>query len=77
MRMQIESTDKIVTFNGIPMRCWEGATEAGVPVVAFIARVAVPEGRKADDYVTFQRELKETRKPTPELAGAFDARMVL
>ena len=76
MKLQIESTEKIVTLDGVSMRLWEGTTESGVPVVAFVARVAVPENRPQEEYRIFETELRQLRKPSPELAGGFDARMV-
>jgi hypothetical protein len=77
MKVQLESTTKTVVINGVEMRCWEGASEAGVPVVAFIARIAVPEGRNPDDYEVFKSELKQCAPPRPELAGQFPPRFEL
>ncbi|HSZ58662.1 MAG TPA: hypothetical protein VK797_23540 [Tepidisphaeraceae bacterium] len=77
MKITLESTDKIVTLNGVPARLWEGISERGIPVVAFITRLAVPEGQPAEAYEQFERELQEHRAPKPELAGAFDPRLIL
>jgi hypothetical protein len=74
VKLQIESTDKVVTLNGVPARLWEGMTPSGIPVVAFITRVAVPDGHPTEQ---FERELQEHAPPKPELAGAFDARLIL
>jgi hypothetical protein len=73
MKITIESTTKLVTLNGVPARLWEGTTSSGIPVVAFVTRVAVPEGQPTEQ---FELELKEQKSPTPELAGAFDARLL-
>lgn len=74
MQIAIESTDKVVTLDGVPARVWEGATASGIPVVCFITRVAVPEGQPTEQ---FEKELQEHRPPRPELGGAFDARLLL
>lgn len=61
MKITLESTSQIVQFNGISCRVWEGATESGVRVHAFIPRVAVLAG---DDSSELERELKEQRPPS-------------
>lgn len=62
MKITLESTSQIVEFNGIDCRVWEGTTEGGVPLTAFIPRVAVDRGHDASQ---FERELRETSQPTP------------
>ncbi len=74
MKVPLESTSKIITLNSAPARLWEGTTESGVPVVAFISRIAVPSGQPQGE---FEKELQEHRPPRPELAGTFDARLIL
>ena len=68
MKVTLENTDKIVTLevNGasVPARVWQGETENGIPVHAFITRI-VPEIPKTDpniDALTeeFERDLKRT-----------------
>jgi len=56
MKITIESTSEIGTCNGVPARIWKGATDAGVPVLAFITRLAVAE---AADATEFERDLSE------------------
>lgn len=69
MKVTITSTTKIVQLNlggvDVPARLWEGVTETGVPVHCFVTRVAVPEGRPAEDYAAFERDLLQTEKPSP------------
>lgn len=74
MRATIESTDYIVTVNGVPARVWEGRTEAGVPFFACITRVAV---HKAEDNSQFERELQEHKPHRDESRVVFPLRMVL
>lgn len=74
MRMTIESTDRLVTVDGLPGRVWEGTTEAGVAVYVLVTRIAVPIDA---DHGQFERELAEQRPPSREAVAAFPVRMVL
>jgi hypothetical protein len=47
-------------------RIWDGRTERGVQIHAFVARVAVDESLDADEL---ERELQETSKPCPEFTN--------
>ena len=73
MKITVESTTKIVQFNGLPARIWEGETETGIPVHVFITRIAV--AREADTG-QFEHELQECRPPSAEIA-AYPMRIVL
>lgn len=73
MRITIESTEKIVTLNGVPARVWQGETESGIPVHCFVTRIAVEADK---DCSQFERELQEHAAPRPEVT-AIDPRMVL
>jgi hypothetical protein len=70
MKVSLESTSRIVQLDGVEARVWEGHTEAGVPIHAFITRIAV---EKEHDTSQFQAELQEHREPTV----AWPARMLL
>ena len=61
MKVTIESTEKIVTLNGIQARIWEGFTESGIKCHAYVPLVAVDEGQ---DERQFEKELKKVRKPS-------------
>jgi len=78
MRVTLHSTNKIVqlvTNDGeIAARIWEGQTESGIPCHAFITRIAVD---KDDHAAEFQRELVETRHPSPAVDAAYPLRMIL
>lgn len=78
MKVTLESTDKIVTLvtsgGEIPARVWEGQTDSGIPCHAFITRIAVDKDEAADQ---FQRELIETRHPSPAVDAAYPLRMIL
>ncbi|HEU4341462.1 MAG TPA: hypothetical protein VFU31_07820 [Candidatus Binatia bacterium] len=71
MKITLENTDKIVTLEvdgaTVPARIWQGESESGVPVHAFITRVApeILESNPDIDALTeqFERELQRTAKP--------------
>ena len=68
MKVTLESTSKVVKLNhngvDIPARIWEGTTDTGIPVHAFIARIGVHETK---DQAQFERELENCRAPSPEI----------
>jgi len=66
MKITLENTTKIVELNGIPARLWEGKTETGIEVHAFITRIAV---KKDADCSQFEKELKEQKVPSPDVAA--------
>jgi hypothetical protein len=73
MKIKLESTSQIVELDGIECRVWEGTTEGGVPLTAFIPRVAV---HRDHDQSQFERELTEQREPRAS-GPVWPARMVL
>lgn len=74
MLIQIESTDKIVHLNGVPARIWEGVTDSGVKVHAYITRIACDKDEPNTEQ--FEKELQEHRPPSAEIA-ALPLRMIL
>jgi hypothetical protein len=74
MKITITSTDKIVELNGIPARIWEGTTESGIEVHAFITRIAVD---KNQDTSQFERELKENSAPKNADIQSYPLRMII
>lgn len=73
MKVTLESTTKTVTLNGVPARIWEGKTEGGVALHAFITRIAVD---KDVDCSQFETELRECVAPSADVA-AYSARLLL
>lgn len=63
MKVELESTDALTDHLGVATRVWQGRTERGISVYAFIAEIAV---LAAADQEVFQRELLE--KPPKPLA---------
>lgn len=74
MKIQIESTEKIVTLNGVPARIWEGRTDSGIKVHCFITRIAIDKDETNQEQ--FQKELQEHRPPSVEVED-FPLRMIL
>jgi hypothetical protein len=73
MKIEIESTTKVVELNGLPARIWEGKTASGIPVHCYVTRIAVKNGDESEE---FERELKECRVPSAEVE-AIPLRMIL
>jgi hypothetical protein len=77
VKITLEPTTKLVelkTSTGtVPARIWEGKTDSGIPVHAYLTRIAAP---LTADLEQFERELKETRAPSPEVE-AIPLRLIL
>jgi hypothetical protein len=74
MKVTLESTTKMVEFNGVPARIWEGETKSGIRVCAFITRIAHgPDETRTDE---FKKELEVCRAPSAEFQ-AIPLRMIL
>ena len=78
MKIMLESTTKIVDLElvdgtRVPARVWQGKTASGIPVHAFITRIA-PEIPKTDpriDELTaeFERELERCADPRASVSA--------
>ena len=60
MQIQIEATDQLTHFDGVPVRVWKGVTAGGVECLVFVHRIAV---HKDQDPTEFDRELQEQLPP--------------
>lgn len=85
MKITLESTTKLVKLlarsgaEPVPARVWEGKTENGIPVFAYITRIApaIPiDQLTAEQDSEFQRDLQEQRAPSP-VVEAIPLRMIL
>jgi hypothetical protein len=74
MNIQIHSTTKVVEFNGVPARVWEGITKSGIEVHCFITRIAV---NKNEDCTQFEKELQEHKPPVNADIQSYPLRMIL
>lgn len=84
MKITLENTDRIVELDIdgtiVPARIWQGQTESGIPVHAYMTRI-VPEVPLTDSRIDeltaeFERELR--REATPRAAvQAIPLRLVL
>lgn len=50
MKINIESTTKVVNVNGVAARIWEGQTDTGIKVQAFLTRIASKDEPKDLSY---------------------------
>jgi hypothetical protein len=73
MVITIESTSKVVMLNGVPARIWEGQTDTGIKVHAFITRIAAA---KEASQVQFESELQEHRPPSADIQ-AYPLRLLI
>lgn len=77
MKVTLESTTKIVTLmtqdGEIQARVWQGETAGGIPVQAFITRIApeIEQSHPDIDRLTaeFDRDLKRQADPRPSVAA--------
>lgn len=77
MKITIENTSKIVDLivggRAVPARIWQGETEDGIPVQAFITRIApeIPKSHPDIDALTvvFERDLARVADPRPTVAA--------
>jgi hypothetical protein len=78
MKIEIESTTRLVELElpggaRVPARIWEGETESGIKVHAYITRIAVGEDQ---DCTQFDAELRDCRAPSAAVA-AIPLRLIL
>jgi len=78
MKVTLESTTKTVNLETptgvVPARIWEGTTDSGIAVHAFITRICV---HRDLDSSQFERELQACREPTRLVDETYPARLVL
>jgi hypothetical protein len=60
VKMIIESSADLTTVDGVPVRLWHGTTEAGIPCLVFVRRIAVALDR---DRSAFDAELEAQEMP--------------
>lgn len=72
MKMTIESTTKIAEVNGVPARVWQGTTERGIPVVAYITSIAAAGDA---DLSELEADLQEHAEPTALDVAFWPARL--
>lgn len=73
LRPTTKLIEMIVDGATVPARIWQGKTSTGIPVHAFITRVAVPKDAPAHEHQEFQEALQEQEAPRPEVE-AYDLR---
>ncbi|MBI9052495.1 MAG: hypothetical protein JEY96_01675 [Bacteroidales bacterium] len=73
MKVTLQNTSKIVKLGDVPARIWEGETESGIKVHAFITRVAM---NKDEDCSEFEKELQECTPPSTDVE-VYPANLIL
>lgn len=81
MKVILDSTQTTLEIeidgHAVPARVWEGHTEDGVPVVAWITRIS-PQTHDPDANATFAHTLVETARPSLAMpAGPWSLRLIL
>ena len=81
MKIEMQSTSKIVNLSGVPARIWEGTTVGPHPVrvVVYVTRLSIdPEGDAltAEQCDSFNADLEEHESPRPEIE-AIPLRLIL
>jgi hypothetical protein len=70
MDVTLHSTTKIVVVvvqdQAVPARVWEGTTASGIPVHAYVTRIACDRDA---DTTEFERELQACSVPSPGIAA--------
>ncbi len=61
MKITIESTDDLVSIDGVEARLWNGTTSGGIRCHIYICKIGVHKDESQDE---FQRELKEAYAPS-------------
>jgi hypothetical protein len=73
MKITLNSTNQLVTINGVPVRLWHGTTESGIVIHALITRIACskdePRASELDE------ELQQCHPPFEEYM--YPLRMIL
>lgn len=75
MKVLLESTTKIVEVNGVPARIWEGTTDTGIQVHAFITRIAIDKDES--NTQGFEADLKECKPPSAKVAQSYPTSLIL
>lgn len=66
MKVILTSTEKVVQFEGSPARIWEGTTESGIKVHAYIRSIAC---NRESDSSDFEKDLIQHDPPSAEIAA--------
>jgi hypothetical protein len=75
MKITLTSTNKIVELSGVPARIWEGETESGIKVHAYITRIAVDKNDPRLEE--FEQELQQHEAPKSADILSIPLRLIL
>ncbi len=66
MKITLESTNEIRTFNGVPARIWQGETDSGIKLHCFISNIAISKNETEEAIDQFNKKLLECEAPTAD-----------
>ena len=73
MKIQLEQTDRIVELESdggtVPARIWQGETESGIRVLAYVTRIMPVMDKDDPRQQEFQDALAQTAAPRAEVNG--------
>lgn len=67
MKIILNSTTKVVQLGCVSARIWEGETETGIKVHAYITRIAYDINEPPEVVKQFTSELEQCRVPSPAI----------
>lgn len=67
MQVILKPTTKVVEINGVEARIWEGKTDKGIIVHAYITRIAIDNNEPEENQKDFYNELQQRASPTPAI----------
>ena len=74
MTVTLHSTTKVVQLNDKPARIWEGKTDTGISVHAFIPLIAADEKANQD---AFEKGLNSHAAPSAEIEKVYPLKMFI
>lgn len=80
MKITLENTSQVINlvteFGDFPARVWEGETDSGIKVIAYITRIAVDKNESQAAIQLFEKELLEQKAPSAAVQS-FSLRQIL
>lgn len=68
MKIQMESTETILTLDGVECRLWNAVTDDGIPCLVFVHRIAVAESGSVEAFEGLKFKLVKQIRGGPDPA---------
>lgn len=76
MKLEIESTDRIVNINNeLDARVWQGQTDSGLKVAVLVPRIAISEDQDDKTIALFKKEMSNHFEPFKSTIKAFPTKV--